>query len=156
MDGERIFGGDSSPEQKYVVPGLQRGLQILRAFTRDRPKIGAPEIAKELKIPRSTVFRLMQTLEYMGFLERVEKSNDFRLGAAVLSIGFEYLASLGVAEMARPILEKLRDDTGFSAHLAIRDGASVVFVVKAPTFSAFTSSSDDNCSLTFQIFSEIR
>jgi DNA-binding IclR family transcriptional regulator len=137
---ERFPAPDDPSDQKYIVPGLQRGLQILRAFTRDRPEIGAPEIAKKLNIPRSTVFRLMQTLEHMGFLERVEKSNDYRLGAAVLSIGFEYLASLGIAELARPILEKLRDETGFSAHLAIRDGRDVVFVVKAPTYSAIASS----------------
>ena len=131
---------DDLPDQKYVVPGLQRGLQILCAFSRERPEIGAPEIAKELKIPRSTVFRLMQTLEHMGFLERVEKSNDYRLGVAVLSMGFEYLASLGVTELARPILERLREETGFSAHLAIRDGGDVVFVVKVAAMSTFASS----------------
>lgn len=126
--------------QKYIVPGLQRGLQILRAFNRDRTELGAPDIAKELNIPRSTVFRLMQTLDYMGFLEKVKNSSDFRLGAGVLSLGFEFLASLEVTELARPVLEKLRDQTGFSAHLVIRDGWDVVFVVKAPAKTTFASS----------------
>ena len=125
--------------QKYVVPGLQRGLQILRAFDRDRTQIAAPDIAKELHIPRSTVFRLMQTLEYMGFLEKVAHSSDYRLSIGVLSLGFEFLASLEITELARPILDRLRDDTGFSAHLALRDGGDVVFVVKAPARTAFAS-----------------
>ncbi|MBT4938363.1 MAG: helix-turn-helix domain-containing protein, partial [Rhodospirillaceae bacterium] len=125
--------------QKYIVPGLQRGLQILRSFNRNRTEIGAPEIAKELGIPRSTVFRLMQTLEFMGFLEKVKNTSDYRLGVGVLALGFEFLASLEVTELARPVLEKLRDDTGFSAHLVIRDGWDVVFVVKAAAKSTFAS-----------------
>lgn len=125
--------------RKYIVPGLQRGLQILRAFDRDRTQIGAPDIAKELDIPRSTVFRLMQTLEFMGFLEKVEHSSDYRLGVGVLSLGFEFLASLEVTELARPILDRLRDDTGFSAHLVVRDGTDVVFVVKSAARTAFAS-----------------
>ena len=125
--------------QKYIVPGLQRGLQILRAFDRDRAQIGAPDIARELDIPRSTVFRLMQTLEFMGFLEKVEHSSDYRLSVGVLSLGFEFLASLEVTELARPILDRLRDETGYSSHLAIRDGDEVVFVVKSPARTAFAS-----------------
>ena len=126
--------------QKYIVPGLQRGLEILRVFSRDRTEIGAPEIAKKLGIPRSTVFRLIQTLEYMGFLEKVKNSSDFRLGVGVLSLGFEFLASLEVTELARPVLEQLRDDTGYSAHLVIRNGWDVVFVVKAAAKTTFASS----------------
>lgn len=125
--------------QKYIVPGLQRGLQILRAFNRDRTLISAPDMAKELGIPRSTVFRLVQTLEVMGFLEKVPHSSDYRLGVGVLSLGFEFLASLEVTELARQVLDRLRDDTGHSAHLVIRDGTEVVFVVKAPARTAFAS-----------------
>jgi DNA-binding IclR family transcriptional regulator len=131
---------DREMAQKYIVPGLQRGLQILQVFSRDRTEIGAPEIAKELGIPRSTVFRLMQTLEFMGFIERAKNSSEYRLGVSVLSLGFEYFASLEFTELARPILEKLRDDTGFSAHLVIRDGWDVVFVLKAAAKDTFSNS----------------
>ena len=62
----------SQDAERYIVPGLQRGLQILRAFDRQRTQLGAPEIARELGIPRSTVFRLMQTLES---LKRVPARN---------------------------------------------------------------------------------
>ena len=141
-DADQLVGEfkDQDRAQKYIVPGLQRGLQILSAFNRDRTEIGAPEIAKELGIPRSTVFRLMQTLEFMGFIEKVKNSSDYRLGVGVLSLGFEYIASLEFTELARPILEKLRDDTGFSAHLVIRDGWDVVFVLKFAAKDTFANS----------------
>ena len=130
----------SQDAERYVVPGLQRGIQILRAFDRQRTQLGAPEIARELGIPRSTVFRLMQTLEYMGLLEKLDHSSEYRLGIGVLSLGFEYLASMEVTELARPILDRLRDETGFSSHLAIRDGKDMVFVVKSAAKVAFASS----------------
>lgn len=125
---------------RYLVPGLQRGLEMLRLFDRRRSEIGAPAFAKELRIPRSTTFRLLATLERLGFLERARNGRDYRLGAAVLTLGFEYLASLEVTEHARPILEQLRDDTGFTAHLVIRDGREVVFVLKVTAPSALVSS----------------
>jgi DNA-binding IclR family transcriptional regulator len=124
--------------ERYLVPGLQRGLEILRCFRRDRQQISAADIARELHIPRSTVFRLMTTLEHLGFLERSRDGRDFRLGSAVLTLGFEYLASLEVTELGRPVLERLRDKTGFNAHLVIRDGREVIFVLKVNAPSMFT------------------
>lgn len=126
--------------ERYLVPGLQRGLEILRCFRRDRTHIGAAEVAKELRIPRSTVFRLMTTLEYLGFLERSRDGREYRLGAAVLTLGFEYLASLEITEHARPLLQRLRDDTGYNSHLVIRDGREVVFVLKVAAPSSLVGS----------------
>jgi len=140
-DGQpRVNGGNVAPTEKYIVPGLQRGLQILRCFNRNRRKIGAPELAKDLNIPRSTVFRLIQTLEHMGFLEKIEHGTDYRLGVGILSLGFEFIASLEVSDLARPIIDKLRDETGHSAHLAIRDGSDIIVVVKAAAPSTLASS----------------
>ena len=142
-DGQQnssLSAPESAEAPKYIVPGLQRGLEILRTFSRDRHSIGAPELARELNIPRSTVFRLIQTLEYMGFLEKLENGSEYRLSVGVLSLGFEFIASLEVTDLARPLLEKLRDETGYSVHLAIRDGGDVIFVIKAKAESAFASS----------------
>jgi DNA-binding IclR family transcriptional regulator len=128
------------PDEKnsYVVPGLERGLRILQLFDRQHTELAAPEIAKVLGIPRSTVFRLLQTLEQMGFIEPAH-GGAYRLGPAVLRLGFEYLASLEITDLARPMVEKLRDETGCSAQLAIRDGREVVIVLRAASPSAFAS-----------------
>ena len=125
---------------KYAVPGLERGLRILSEFNRETPTLGAPELARRLQVPRTTVFRLLVTLETLGYLERVPGSHEFQLGTAVLKLGFEYLASLPLTELGRPILESLRADVGFSANLVIRDGRDIVYVQKAASQSLFTSS----------------
>lgn len=129
---------DDLPENRYSVPGLERGLAVLELFDRSHTTLGAPEVAKALRIPRTTVFRLMQTLEHLGYLERDERV--YRLGTRVLRLGFEYLASLDLTDLAKPIVDRLRDATGFSAQLVIRDGCDVVVVLKSSPPSAFASS----------------
>jgi DNA-binding IclR family transcriptional regulator len=134
MSKARTISGDGSP-----VPALTRGLDILRLFKRARPVIAAPEMARELGIPRSTVHRLTQVLEAMGFLQRTNGGRDYTLGPAVLTIGFEYLGSLDVVGLAEPVLMRLRDDTGYSAHLVTRNGTEIVYLSRYPGRTTISS-----------------
>jgi DNA-binding IclR family transcriptional regulator len=131
---------DSAGGSTYLVPGLERGLRILAEFSAREPVLGAPELSRRIGIPRTTTFRLLQTLEALGFLERVNGDRYFRLSVAVLRLGFEYLNSLELTDVGTPILERLRDVTGLSSHLLIRDQRDVVFVGKAQTHEPMFSS----------------
>lgn len=111
-----------------AVPGLERGLNILRLYKRARPHITPPEMARELGIPRSTVHRLTSTLEELGFLQRVDGTGLFALGPAVLTIGYEYLASLDIVQLSHPILARLHNETKLSTHLAVRNGTEIVYL----------------------------
>ncbi len=124
---------------RYTVPGLERGLRILAEFSRREPVLTAPEIARRLGVPRSTVYRLLVTLENMGFVERTDDGRAHRLGLAVLRLGFEYLAAQGMTELARPILERMRDDSGYATSLVVRDGRDIVYVLRAASRSPFAS-----------------
>ncbi|MCI1003647.1 MULTISPECIES: IclR family transcriptional regulator [unclassified Herbaspirillum] len=130
---------EEESQDKYSVPGLERGLRLLCEFSRQDKTLSAPELARRLDIPRSTVFRLLATLERMGFVERADGGRDYRLGMSVLRLGFEYLASLELTEIGRPLLERLRDEIGYSCNLVVRDGRSIVYVAKSVTQTAFTS-----------------
>ncbi|MSP97697.1 MAG: IclR family transcriptional regulator [Betaproteobacteria bacterium] len=125
-------------ERETDVPGLERGIAILRLLHRDRERLTAPEIATELGIPRSTVHRLLHSLETLGLL-RSEPRGCYALGPGILALGFEYLASLDIVEVANPVLAQLRDETGCSTHLALLDRTSVVFVTRHPVRAAVSS-----------------
>jgi len=125
---------------RYTVPGLERGLRLLGEFSRSEPVLTAPELAQRLGVPRSTVFRLLVTLENLGFVERTPDGRAYRLGLAILRLGFDYLASLDMVELGRPLLEALRDETGYAASLVVRDGREVVYLLRAPSRSPFASS----------------
>jgi DNA-binding IclR family transcriptional regulator len=131
---------EEEPQEKYLVPGLERGLRLLCEFNRHDKTLSAPELARRLNVPRSTVFRLLATLERMGFVERTNGGRDYRLGMAVLRLGFEYLASLELPEIGRPLLDRLRDEIGYNTNLVVRDGRSIVYIAKSTTSSSFVSS----------------
>ena len=128
------------PEGKYVVPALAQGLSLLNLFSRDTPALTAPEIATQLGLSRTTVFRLLHTLQLMGFVSRGQDERSYTLGPALLNRGFAYLASLDLVERAQPILQRLRDETGMSSHLAVRDGQEIVYVARFAARTTIASS----------------
>ena len=127
---------DDKGEDRYTVPALARGLQLLMSFNRDERELTGAELSRRLDLPRASVFRMLQTLEQGGFVERVGDGASYKLGLSVLRLGFEYLASMELTEHGRPVIEDLRDLCGYSAHVVVRDNRDVVFVAKAAGRSA--------------------
>lgn len=144
---------ENLPQGKYVVPALAQGLAILSLFSRERPRLAAPEIAHRLSLSRTTVFRLLHTLQLMGYLRREADERHYSLGPALLSRGFEYLSSLDIVEIAQPILQRLRDQTGLSAHMAVRDGREIVYVSRFPART--TVASNVNIGTRFPIHATV-
>jgi DNA-binding IclR family transcriptional regulator len=123
----------------YFVPGLGRGLRILEALAEARRPLTVTELGRKLGLSRSSTFRLTYTLSQLGFIETPEGSKIFRLGPRVLNIGFAYLASQDLIEVARADLETLRNATNVSAHLAIRDHREVLYLSCVQSRSGFLS-----------------
>jgi DNA-binding IclR family transcriptional regulator len=121
-------------ERDYTVPALARGLEILSYFTPTRRELSGAQIAKLSGLPRASVFRIVHTLEQAGYLVRFGEEGRhpaYRLGVAVLRLGFEYLSSQEITELGRPLLESLSDLCGHSSHIVVRDERDVVIVAKA-------------------------
>ena len=131
---------NESAGDRYTVPALERGLKILGEFGGSTKSLSAPELARRLDLPRSTVFRLLNTLQNLGFIERRDGGSDYRLGLAVLRLGFEYLASLELTELGQPLLGSLCDAIGYPCNLVVRDGRSIVYVAKVTPPTPLTSS----------------
>ena len=125
--------------ESYFVPGLQRGLLVLEALAAARRPLTVTELGRKLGLSRSSTFRLTYTLSQMGFIEPAEGTKVFRLGPRVLNIGFAYLASQDLIELARTDLETLRNNTNVSAHLAIRDHREVLYLSCVQSRSGFLS-----------------
>ncbi|SLN63493.1 IclR family transcriptional regulator [Oceanibacterium hippocampi] len=139
MSSEADEKAAAADTERYVVPGLERGLRLLECFSRDRREMTLADLGRELALPRSTVFRLAVTLERMGYLQRVVGGKSYALGSRILTLGFEYLASMDLVEVARPHLTALRDATGAAAHMAIREGREIVYIARVASQAQLAS-----------------
>ena len=126
-------------EDRYLVPGLARGLEVLRAFTAERRRMTLTEMGQAVGVTRSAVFRIAYTLEQLGFLAHDPRTRTYTLGPQVLRLGYGYLASRDLVEVALPQLEALRDRTGWSAHLGVLEGREVTYLARLPTRRSLSS-----------------
>jgi len=118
-------------EDRYLVPGLVRGLEVLKLFTPDRPAMGLAGIARALGITRSAAFRTTYTLTAMGCLLHDERSQTYTLGPGVLRLTLGFVAAREIVDIAQPELERLRTGLGWSVHMGVLDGTSVLYVFRA-------------------------
>jgi len=123
--------GENTPDARYSVHSLELGLRILESFERDAiDEMSLSEMARRVGVSRSSAFRLVHTLQRLGYLEREEETKNYRLGARVMSLGYSFLASKDIAELARPGLQRLRNATRCSTHLGILDGDQVIYIAR--------------------------
>lgn len=121
---------------KYLVPGLVKGLEILLVLGQQNKELTFAELHRLAKMPKATAYRAVQTLEHMGFIIRNSRTNTFSVGSKVLLLGFQYIASLDVAQIGQPIIERLRDISQCNSHLAIRDGLDVIYIARVSSPSS--------------------
>jgi DNA-binding IclR family transcriptional regulator len=128
-----LAGAQASPDERYLVPALVRGLSILGALASANSNPTLSEVAASLGVTRSSAYRLLYTLGHLGFVDYDTRAKTYSLGPQVLALGYGYLASRDITEVALPHLERLRDRTGCSAHLGELHGREVVYLARVPT-----------------------
>jgi DNA-binding IclR family transcriptional regulator len=108
-------------------PVAERLLDILGAFTPDRPALALSDIARLTGLPLATAHRLVGELVKWGALER-DDAGVYRIGLRLWEVGALAPRGLGLREAAMPFLEDLYEATHQNAQLAVLDGLEVVFL----------------------------
>lgn len=112
---------------------LLNGVRVLEAFSVAEPLLGVNEIARRVNLHKSTVSRVLSTLEQVDLVERDEHSGRFSLGVGVIGLAGPLLAHLDVRRVAYPALEQLVRLTGETAALVIWSGHESVVVEQIPS-----------------------
>ena len=126
-----------------TVSALERGIAVLRCFSRIDRELSNTELSLRTGIPKPTVTRLAATLVSLGLLRQNAATESFELAAGVVSMAQAFLSGLDVRARARPHMQALADQTGGTVLLAVRDGLEMVLIeVSRPRMSMISSTLD--------------
>jgi DNA-binding IclR family transcriptional regulator len=134
--------GKSEPRKRERLSSVTTAMRLLKAFSEDEVDIGISALAKRLGIAKSTAHRLAVTLVAEGMLEQDRDSGKYRLGVALFRLGALVRRRMEVSNEARPYLYSLRETINESVHLAILDGAEIMYVYNLESTHAIRSRSD--------------
>jgi IclR family transcriptional regulator, pca regulon regulatory protein len=113
------------------VQSLERGLAVIRAFDADNPELTLSDVARSTGLTRAAARRFLHTLVELGYMRT--DGRLFSLRPKVLELGFSYLSSLGLPDVAGPHLEKLAAEVHESCSVSVLDGPDIVYVARVPT-----------------------
>jgi len=113
------------------VQSLERGLAVIRVFDVNHARLTLAEASRLTGLTRATVRRVLHTLAALGYVSTDGKS--FELTPRVLDLGYAYLSSLNVGDIAQPFMETLSELVDESVSVAVLEGADVVYVARVPT-----------------------
>jgi DNA-binding IclR family transcriptional regulator len=116
------------PASTYAVQSLERAASLLKSFTAAEPELSIGDLVRRSHLPRSTVHRLVVNLMRLGFLARDSRSDRYRLGLLLAELGTIALSRMGLREKARPIMERLAEETGEVVCLAVSERNRSVYV----------------------------
>jgi DNA-binding IclR family transcriptional regulator len=118
------------------VPAARNALRMLRALAGRTAPVPAATLARELGVPRSSLYQLARTMMDEGFLVHYPEEHAYGLSALVSEIGAGALRTDGLRRLAHPLLERLvaGSATRLVAHLVVLTGAEVTYVdrISAP------------------------
>jgi len=118
------------PGDSYVQ-SFARGLQVIRSFSAHAPQQTLSEVAQRTGLTRAGARRILLTLEGLGYVRC--HGRQFSLAPRILDLGFAYLSSLPLWNLAEPVMERLVEEVKESCSAAVLDGPDVVYVLRVPT-----------------------
>lgn len=112
------------------VPAADQTLRILRLLAARPAPVAASAIARELSLPRSSVYHLLRTLADHGFVLHLADERRWCLGTSAFELSGGYARQQPLARVGRRLIAALSDRLGESTHLAVMSGADVVYIVE--------------------------
>lgn len=118
------------PSDSYVQ-SFARGLEVIRSFSAQAPRQTLTEVAARSGLTRAGARRILLTLQNLGYVEI--DGRLFRLTPRILDLGFAYLSSMPIWNLAEPVMEELVEQVKESCSAAVLDGIDIVYVLRVPT-----------------------
>ena len=127
---------EEEPRAAHFVQSLERGLAVIRAFDEHNPELTLSDVARSTGLTRAAARRFLLTLAELGYVRT--DGRWFALSPRILELGYAYLSSLSLPEVAEPHLERLVAEVRESSSVSVLDGEDVVYVARVPTSRIMT------------------
>jgi IclR family pca regulon transcriptional regulator len=131
IPNERATMTDKPPQNSDFVQSLERGLAVIRAFDSEHRELALSEVARSTGLTRAAARRFLLTLVKLGYVNFSQ--GRFSLRPRVLELGYAYLSSLSLPEVALPHMETLVAQVNESCSISVLDDTDVVYVARVPT-----------------------
>ena len=122
---DRPVPGDS------YVQSFARGLEVIRSFSARAPRQTLSEVAERSGLTRAGARRILLTLQTLGYVSSDGK--HFSLTPRILDLGFAYLSSMRIWNLAEPVMEELARQVMESCSAAVLEGTDIVYVLRVST-----------------------
>ncbi|QJD87127.1 IclR family transcriptional regulator [Cohnella herbarum] len=115
--------------KKYTVPALEKALAIIETLADQEVPMGVSELCKKVNVPKTSAFFILNTLEQNQYITKSE-DGKYLLGNRFVNLGQSILNRIDIRQHAKPFMEELCRETGFTVHLAILDQGEAVYIEK--------------------------
>lgn len=117
-------------ERENMVKSVSRALDIIKLISLKKGGLGVTEIANQMDINKSSVYRILSTLVQYGYVEQDKGTERYKLGYQFLEASSRLLESLDIRTEAKPFLQELEKETNEVIHLVVYDQGEVVYIEK--------------------------
>jgi IclR family pca regulon transcriptional regulator len=131
LSSSRPEGTVDVARERHFVQSLERGLSVVRALSEPGPGLTLADVARETGLTRAAARRFLLTLEDLGYVRAADRR--FSLTPRVLELGYSFLSSLTLPEIAQPHLRELVGQVHDSSSVCVLDGTEIVYVAREPT-----------------------
>ena len=121
---------DLKPGDAYVQ-SFARGLEVIRSFNAGAPRQTLTEVAGRTGLTRAGARRILLTLQTLGYV--ASDGKQFALTPRILDLGFAYLSSMPMWNVAEPLMEALVEQVKESCSAAVLEGTDIVYVLRVST-----------------------
>jgi len=118
--------------RRQFVSSVAHGLTVLEALADHGPDIDLGALARVIKLPKPTTWRLVHTLVSLGYVGQNAVTRRFSLTPRILALGASF-EGMDLKELAAPFLRELSDQTGETVNMAVRDGTHLIYIERIKT-----------------------
>jgi IclR family transcriptional regulator, pca regulon regulatory protein len=126
----RIARAGKNPPRREFVQSVERGFAVIKAFSSQTESLTIAGVSRRTALSRAVSRRFLMTLGELGYV--ASDGGMFRLTPRVLDLGFTFLSTMRLPDVAQPVMEELVSTLHESCSVSVLDGQEIVYVVRVP------------------------